>query len=365
MVKITIDPWGSFLVKDYEKLIGHYGLEPFTEKLLAKIPGPNKLMRRRIVFAHTDLERVVDAMNKKEEFYALTGIMPTMEKIHLGTKLVIENIRYFQEHGAKTFVLVADLEAAATRQVSLEEGRNRALGLHIPAYIALGLNPKKTIFYFQSENEKVKSLAFVFSSKITLNEYRAIYGTTEPSRIMSSILQAGDILFPQLKQKMPGVIPVGPDQSPHVLLARDIVNRTKSTFNFIPPSGIYHRYTPSLDGELKMSKSKPQSCITIPEDPKEIKRKIMNALTGGRRNAEEQKKLGGEPEKCMVFELYKQHLIEKDEELNKIYRECKSGKILCGLCKERASELMEKFMRDFERKFEKARKIVPRLKFIR
>ena len=65
MVKITIDPWGSFLVKDYEKLIGHYGLEPFTEKLLAKVPGPNKLMRRRIVFAHTDLERVVDAMNKK------------------------------------------------------------------------------------------------------------------------------------------------------------------------------------------------------------------------------------------------------------------------------------------------------------
>ena len=54
MAKITIDPWGSFLVKDYEKLIGQYGLEPFSDALLAKIPKPNKLMRRKVVFAHTD-----------------------------------------------------------------------------------------------------------------------------------------------------------------------------------------------------------------------------------------------------------------------------------------------------------------------
>jgi tryptophanyl-tRNA synthetase len=113
-----------------------------------------------------------------------------------------------------------------------------------------------------------------------------------------------------------------------------------------------------------MSKSKPRSCISIPEEPKEVKSKIMDALTGGRRNAEEQKRLGGEPEKCMVFELYKQHLIEKDEELDEIYQQCKSGGILCGPCKERAFKLMEKFMKDFEKKMKKAKKIIPKLKFI-
>jgi len=364
MVKITIDPWGSFLVKDYEKLIGQYGLEPFSDALLAKIPKPNKVMRRKVVFAHTDLKRVVDAINQKKEFYALTGIMPTLDKIHLGTKLVIENMRYFQEHGAKTHVLVADLEASATRGVSLEEGRQRALDFHIPAYIALGLDPKKTVFYFQSTNEKVKNLGYIFSKKITLNEFRAIYGSTEPSRIMSSLLQAGDILFPQSEERMPGVIPVGPDQSPHVLLSRDIVNRTKSTFNFVPPSGIYHEFTPSLDGDLKMSKSKPHSCITIPDDVDESCKKIKKALSGARKTLADHKKYGAVPEKDMSFILLKQHLMEDDKELKKIYDEYKAGRMTTGEVKDITCEKLTKFMKYFEKNFEKAKKIVPKLNFL-
>ena len=365
MTKITIDPWGSFLVKDYEKLIGQYGLEPFSDALLAKIPKPNKIMRRKVVFAHTDFGRVVDAINQKKEFYALTGIMPTLEKIHLGTKLVIENMRFFQEHGAKTYVLVADLEASATRGVTLEEGRERALNFHIPAYIALGLDPKKTVFYFQSTNEKVKNLGYIFSKKITLNEFRAIYGSTEPSRIMSSLLQAGDILFPQLEKRMPGVIPVGPDQSPHVLLSRDIVNRTKSTFNFIPPSGLYHKFTPSLSGDMKMSKSRPETCIELPEDEKTVCKKIRNALSGGRKNLEEHRRLGGIPEKDMVYQLLKQHLIEDDEELERIYKKYKSGRMTTGEMKDLGCKKMTEFMKDFEKKLKKAKKVVPKLIFIR
>jgi len=364
MAKITIDPWGSFLVKDYEKLIGQYGLESFTDELLAKIPEPNKQMRRKVIFAHTDLGRVIDAINQKKDFYALTGIMPTMDKIHLGTKLVIENMRYFQEHGGKVFVLVADLEAAATRGVSLEEGRERALDFHIPAYIALGLDPKKTVFYFQSTNEKVKNLGYIFSKKITLNEFRAIYGSTEPARIMSSLLQAGDILFPQLEERMPGVIPVGPDQSPHVLLSRDIVNRTKTIFNFVPPSGLYNKFTPSLDGDLKMSKSTPQSCITIPDDIDEACKKIKKALSGARKTLADHRKYGAIPEKDMSFILLKQHFIEDDKELRRIYDEYKSGRMTTGEIKDITCEKLSKFMKEFEKNFEKAKKIVPKLNFL-
>jgi len=365
MVKITIDPWGDFLVKDYEKLIGQYGLEPFTENLLKKLPNPNKLMRRKIVFAHTDLGRIADAIQNKKDFYVLTGIMPSLEQIHLGTKLVIENVKYFQEQGAKTYVLVADLEAAATRGVSLEEGRKRALNFHIPAYIALGLNPEKTIFYFQSENEKVKNLAFIFSRKVTYNEFKAIYGSVEPGRMLSSVLQVGDILFPQLDKRMPGVIPVGPDQSPHILLTRDIVDRTKTIYNFVPPSGLYNKYTPSLDGDLKMSKSKPESCIAIPESINEACKKIRRAFSGGRDTLEEHRKLGGVPEKDMAFELLKQHFIEDDNELKRIYDSYKSGKMMSGEVKEIACKKLTDFMKDFETKLEKARNIVPSLKFIK
>src|SRR3989338_6789854 len=156
MKQKIIDPWGSELLEDYGKIVKDFGLDIFDVKLSLE---PNRLMRRGVVFAGRDLKIISDAIKDKKKFYVLSGIMPTNEKIHFGTKMVVENIRYFQEHGADTYLLVADLEAAAARGVPLEEARKRAMEFHIPAYIALGLDPKKTTFYFQSENIKVAHIA--------------------------------------------------------------------------------------------------------------------------------------------------------------------------------------------------------------
>ena len=293
-----------------------------------------------------------------------SGIMPTAEKIHFGTKMVVENIRYFQEQGAKAYILVADLEAAATRGVTLEEARKRAMEFQIPAYVALGLDPKKTVFYFQSENKKVMHLAFEFAKKITLNEFRAIYGIADPGRIMSAVLQAGDMLFPQLEERMPGIIPVGIDQDPHIRLCRDIIARTSSKYKFIPIASIYHKFTPSLDGEMKMSKSRQESMLELPEDVKGALRKLKRAKTGGRDTAELQQKIGGLPDKCMIFEMYKQHLIDSDAELEAIYKECKAGTLLCGEDKKNACAYMESFMDNFSAQLEAAKKSVNKLNFI-
>ena len=360
MQQKIIDPYGSGLPEDYEKIIKDFGLESFSPGMF---PNPNRLMRRGVVFAGRDLEVISKCIREKKKFYVLSGIMPTAEKIHLGNKMVIENIRYFQEQGAETYILVADLESAAARGIPLEEAKKRALNFHIPAYIALGLNPKKTTFYFQSENKDVVHLAYEFSKKITLNEFRAIYGDADPGRILSALTQAGDILYPQLKERMPGIIPVGIDQDPHIRLTRDIVRRTKEK-KFFLPSSIYHKFTPALNGEIKMSKSMPESYIELPEDPKTAAKKLMRAKTGGRDTIEEQKKLGGIPENCMIFELYKQHLMEDDKELEKIYKNCKSGKLLCGEDKQNCCKLMTKFMDDFTKKTEKAKKSISRLKFV-
>lgn len=362
MADKIIDPWGSALIEDYEKIVKDFGLEVFDSKLL---PDPNRIMRRGIVFAARDIKQIANSIKNKKKFYVLSGIMPTGERIHFGNKMVVENIKYFQDQGAETYILVADLESAAARGVSLEDARKRALDFHIPAFIALGLDPKKTNFYFQSENIKVTHLASETSKKVTANEFKAVYGSLEPGRIYSAFTQVGDILYPQLKERMPGIIPVGIDQDPHIRLTRDIVRRTKQKYNFFAPSSIYHKYTPSLDGGLKMSKSKPESCIELPEDPKQVSKKLMRAKTGGRDTVEEQKKLGGEPEKCIIFELYKQHLIEDDKELDKIYKDCKSGKLLCGEDKKHACGLMEKFMKKLMKDIESARKKVDKLKFIK
>ncbi|MBI5797908.1 tryptophan--tRNA ligase [Candidatus Woesearchaeota archaeon] len=361
MKQKIIDPWGSGLLEDYEKIIKDFGLEMFESKLF---PEPNRLMRRNVIFAGRDMKVISEAIRNKKEFYVLSGIMPSNEKIHLGTKMVVENIKYFQEHGAETYILVADLEAASTRGVTLEEARKISLNFHIPAYIALGLDVKKTIFYFQSENKEVMNNAYEFAKKITLNEFEAIYGNADPGKIMAAVTQVADILYPQFKERMPGIIPVGVDQDPHIRLTRDIVRRLKKKKFFLPAS-LYNKYTPSLDGSIKMSKSKPDSCIELPEDMRLVKRKIKNAMSGGRDTLEEHRKLGAMVERDVPFELMKQHLVEDDDELDKIYHEYKSGKMTSGELKELAIAKMEDFMNNFVKGMEYARKHMDKLNFVK
>ena len=246
----------------------------------------------------------------------------------------------------------------------MKEARKRALDFHIPAYVALGLDAKKTNFYFQSENKDVMNNAYEFAKKITLNEFKAIYGSADPGKIMASVIQVADILYPQFKEKMPGIIPVGVDQDPHIRLTRDVVRRVKEK-GFFLPSGLYHKYTPSLDGSIKMSKSRPESCIELPEDIGIVKKKIMRALSGGRDTLAEHRKKGAIIEKDMVFELMKQHLVEDDAELNKIYKSYKSGKMTSGELKKIACDKMEKFMNKFVKGVEKARKDINKLKFVK
>jgi tryptophanyl-tRNA synthetase len=358
---LIIDPWGAELPGEYEKIVKQFGLEVFEPSLFVH---PNRLMRRRIVFAGRDLKVIANCIKNKKPYYALTGIMPSGDKLHLGNKMVVEQLRYFQEHGAKTYILIADLEAATTRGVTLEMARKRALDFHVPAYIALGLDPKKTTFYFQSENKQVMHLAYESAKHITLNEFRAVYGDADPSRIMAAVTQVGDILFPQLETPMPGIIPVGIDQDPHIRLTRDVVARTKQAHNFIPPASIYHKYTPSLQGGLKMSKSQPAGNIDLPEDPGEAAKKIQKAVTGGRKTLDEQRKLGAEVEKDMVFELLKMHLIEDDNKLDIIYQQYKTGQMLSSELKAIAIEKMAAFMDDFVKELDKARKNIGKLNFV-
>jgi len=360
MAKI-IDPYGSELVKDYAKIVHEFGLEVFDPALF---PKPNRLMRRRVVFAGRDLKMIADAIKKRKKFYVLSGIMPTADRIHFGNKQVVENMVYFQKQGALAYILVADLEAAAARGVPLAEARKRAMDFHIPAYIALGLDKRKTIFYFQSENKEVMHFAYRVAKKITLNEFRAIYGAADPGRIMSAVTQVGDILYPQFAERMPGIIPVGIDQDPHIRLTRDIVNRMKKE-KFFLPAGLYHKYTPSLDGSIKMSKSKPESCIELPEDKDVVCRKIKNALTGGRDTLAEHRKLGAVIEKDMVFELLKQHLVESDKELQNIYDDYRSGKMTSGEIKQIACEKMAAFMKTFTANLANAKKGVDKLRFVK
>ncbi|AUX08011.1 tryptophanyl-tRNA synthetase [Halalkaliarchaeum desulfuricum] len=224
---LALDPWGSSTVSDYRKLFEEFGIEEF-EEVLPGVPDPHYLMRRGVIFGHREYDRVARAMANDEPFAALSGFMPTGDP-HIGHKLVFDELIWHQEQGGDTYGLIADLEAHSARGISWEEidehARNYLLSL-----IALGFDPEEGELYRQADNTEVRDLAFELGSKANFSEFQAIYGfggDTSISHMQSVVTQMADILYPQLAEPKPTVIPVGPDQDPHVRFARDLAARLR------------------------------------------------------------------------------------------------------------------------------------------
>ena len=357
-----IDPWGSTSIENYERLFEEFGIQRIND-LIDKLPYKPFFIRRGIIFGHRDFERIVDAINNKQSFAVISGIKPT-GPLHIGAVLTIREIIYFQKLGGMAFYCIADIEAYEDNGIPLEESEKIALD-NLADALALGLDPSRAYIYRQSKENDVKDLAFMFARSVTLATIEAIYGVRHMGLYMSALVQAGDILLPQLKRfggPKPTVVPVGVDQDPHIRLCRDLAHKFRDKYGFIPPSATYHMLIRGLDGSPKMSKRSPMSYFTLTESIESIKHKLKNAFTGGRPTAREQRQLGGEPEKCPIFDLYKFFFIEDDHKLLDLYWRCKNGEMLCGEDKEYAIEVVTSFIKDHQHKrqsfIDKAREIL-------
>ena len=425
-----LDPWGAVSIDDYSKLFEEFGISSF-EDLLPQIHDPHPYMKRHIIFGHRDYHRVVEAMKKKSPFAVMSGFMPS-GRVHLGGKMVMEEIIWHQKHGGDAFVAIADMEAHSVRGISWQRCREMGIEEYILSIIALGLEPSATI-YFQSECGAVRDLAFELAAAARFSELAAIYGfsgETNVAHMVSVMVQSADILHPQLPENggpKPVVIPVGSDQDAHIRLTRDLAGRMRKFlveeregrislrgkaagtelidaaaarlkemgyrkvkryeehidvfdalakdlgrveeamrsleveaggYGFVPPASLYHRFMTGLTGG-KMSSSRPESHIALTEDPEEARKKVMKAVTGGRQSLVEQKKLGGEPDKCTVYELMLFHLSEDDAELGEAFDGCKSGERVCGTCKKEAAERIKAFLTEHQREREAARERLP------
>lgn len=414
----TLDPWGAVKIDNYSKLFDEFGISKFDE-LLGKIKNPHRYMRRHVIFGHRSYDSVIGAMLSGKPFAALSGFMPS-GKVHLGHKMVMEEIIWHQQQGGDAFLAIADMEAHAVRGKSWKECRELGINEYILSAIALGLEPGAHI-YFQSGFNPVKDLSFELGIKANFSELSAIYGFSSETNIahmVSTLTQSADILHPQLKEfggPKPVVIPVGADQDPHIRLTRGLAYKTnmflveerdkglisvrgkaapmealkeisKRTggklyeehvdisrrpleevvsivrevelkyggYAFMPPASTYHKFMTGLQGG-KMSSSLPESYIALTDRPEDGAKKVMRAITGGRVTLEEQKKLGGEPDKCSVYELLLYHLIEDDNELMGVFKDCIGGTRVCGNCKKYTAELMRQFLKDHQEKRELAK----------
>ena len=196
---VVIDPWGSAQSTDYERIIQQFGLSSLEG---VDLHSPSKLHRRGIVFAHRDVDQVLEAQRTGDPFGVLTGLMPSGQ-MHLGHSMVVEQVKWFQEQGGDVTIAVADLESQATRGVSLEKGRQVALEEYIAHYAAMGLDPQKTNVYFQSSRPVVQRLGFQLGKRTNLNEFESIYGfdgETNFAHVQAPLVQVGDILHPQLDE---------------------------------------------------------------------------------------------------------------------------------------------------------------------
>lgn len=359
--KTVLDPFGTSVVADYERLYKEFGIEPF-KPFLSKVPNPSLYMRRGIVFGHRDFDRISDAMRKREEFAVLSGIKPTGE-FHLGTLMTAKEIIYFQQQGAQTFYCIADIEAYEDNKIPFEKSEKIAVD-NVADLLALGLDPKRAYIYRQSKEIRVKDLAIIFGRAATLATMKAIYGERHIGLYLSALIQAGDILLPQLEDfggPKPTVIPVGVDQDPHIRFTRDLAQKFHRKYNFILPSSTYHKLMKGLDGSPKMSKRQ-MNYFTLHDKPETIAERISNAFTGGRATIKEQRELGGVPEICPVYEICLFHFVEDDNEIIKAYNDCKTGKLLCGEHKKQAIDAVLKFVSEHRRKkkkvIDKAREIL-------
>lgn len=422
-----IDPWKSVMVEDYRKTMQEFGIDDFDLDLLPGESELPRLFKQRIVFGQRGFSAVNRRITRGDPFAVMSGLMPS-GRMHLGHKMVIDQILYFQRFGARVYVGVADLEAYATRNMSLEKAHELAIESYIKNYLALGLGQDGLEIYFQSKRKEVKDLAVLLGRKVNLSTMRAIYGfndQTNMAHMHAPLIQAGDILHPQIKLgPIPVVVPVGIDQDPHMRLCRglsasfrmfnatvtadgkigvfvkvddgveSLLNKARDKlseigflefkmipkykalyltgatpsdvplmdealaelevgeggYGFIPPASTYHRFIRGLTGE-KMSSSKPETAIFLDDDLGDAAKKMKGAVTGGRDTAEEQRKLGGRPESCAVFETMLFHTVKDEKHLGRIEAECRNGERLCGKCKAEAVELLGEFLKDLaERK---------------
>ncbi len=367
--EMKVTPWEVSGNVNYDKLIKDFGVSKM--KQLPEIFNKNLLFRRNIIFAHRDIQRILEAIKNKKKFVMMTGLMPT-GKFHLGHMILANQFIFYQKLGAKIYIAVADIEAYNSRGQSLEESRKIAFEEYISNYVALGLDLKKCEIYFQSERSKdsEKSNAYyrlqnILARYATFAEFKAVYGEITPGKMLSALLQASDMLHPQLKEfegECPVVVPVGIDQDPHLRLARDISKRIKNP-KFTQLSSTYHLFMPGLSGG-KMSSSEQNSYIALTDSSKEVERKIKKyAFSGGQETLELHRKKGGNPDVDVSFQYLKFFFEPDDKKLQKIYENYKSGKMLTSELKKILIEKINSFLKEHQKKRKLAKKQIGKFIF--
>lgn len=217
-----------------------------------------------------------------------SGVQPT-GNIHIGNYLgALKQFVELQEDNECLYCIV-DLHSITVPQASQELKKHI---LDVAAlYLAVGLDPKKSLIFVQSDVPAHSELAWILMCNSYTGELSRMTQFKQKNRGQASapaglftypVLMAADILLYDSQ-----VVPVGNDQKQHIELTRDIALRVNNTYGetFVVPEGRYLKAGARImaldDPTSKMSKSAENihSRISLLDDPAKIKKSIMRATT--------------------------------------------------------------------------------------
>lgn len=362
--KMLVTPWEVKGDIDYDKLIKQFGTEKIDNKLLNRIKKHTGdlhfMLKRNIFFSHRDMKWILDQYEKGNRFALYTGRGPSGHTTvgHLLpwtlTKWLQDKFKcdlYFQFTDDEKFLFKKDL--------TLEQSNNYAHE-NMLDLIALGFDPKKTHFIVDTEHANLLyPIAVKVAKHLTFSTAKAVFGFKNDNnvgQIFYTAMQSAPAILPSVLKgkKVPVLIPLAIDQDPHFRVTRDIAPK----MGYPKPAILHSMFLPGLHPGGKMSASDPMSTIYTTDTPKEIKKKIGRAFSGGRETIEEHRKKGGNPDIDVPFQYLRMMFEPDDKKLKKIYDDYKSGKMLSGEMKQLCTEKITKYLAKHQKKREAAKKKV-------
>jgi tryptophanyl-tRNA synthetase len=209
----------------------------------------------------------------------LSGIQPS-GALHLGNYFGMMKPAIELQDKGDAFYFIANYHSMTTLR-NADERRRNTLDVALD-FLACGLDPKKSVFFRQSDVPEVTELTWMLSTltpmglleRATSYKDKIAKGISPDHGLFAyPVLMAADILIYDSN-----IVPVGQDQKQHVEMTRDIATKFNEQYGetfIIPEPQIRGEVAkvPGLDGE-KMSKSYGNT-IELFGDEKALRKKIM------------------------------------------------------------------------------------------
>jgi tryptophanyl-tRNA synthetase len=217
----------------------------------------------------------------------LSGIQPS-GTLHIGNYLGAVK-QWVSSQGPEAFYCVVDLHAL-TLEIEPAQLREQTLDL-TATLLAAGIDPEVATLFVQSRVPAHARMSWLLECVATYGELGRMTQFKEKSSrqkgyrvglLTYPVLMAGDILLYDAEQ-----VPVGDDQRQHLELTRELAERFNNRYGptFTVPVGyVPHAAARVMDLQepsRKMSKSisSPLGSIFLFDEPAEITKKIMKAVT--------------------------------------------------------------------------------------